>query len=30
VLGSHGNQTTYNLNQLLANNIYACDYFKAL
>jgi hypothetical protein len=27
---SHGNQTTYNLNTLLANRIYECDYFRAL
>jgi hypothetical protein len=26
----HGNQTTFNLNTLLANNIYQCDYFRAL
>lgn len=30
VENSHGNSTTYNLNQLLANNIYECDYFRAL
>jgi len=26
----HGNQTTYNVNTLLANNIMGCDYFRAL
>lgn len=26
----HGNQTTFNVNSLLANNIMSCDYFRAL
>ncbi len=26
----HGNLTTFNLNTLLSNNIYECDYFRAL
>jgi len=26
----HGNQTTYNVNTLLAQNIQGCDYFRAL